>query len=107
MLHQVEFIKQGGIYWPGDQPGLPLPEARFYVSRGRARWVDPPPNGGDAGEHSTHDMTVGEVRGFVASVDSAEALRALRDSEVAHPAYEGGRKTALKAIDERLEELGA
>lgn len=107
MIHRIRFRRNAGKWYRGDVAAFPFKEARFYVDKGVADWIDPPPNGGEADEHSTHDMTVGEVRGFVASVDSAEALRALRDSEVAHPSYDGGRKTALEAIDQRIEELGA
>lgn len=110
MIHRVKFIRQGGRYWPGDRVGLPRDEAQHYVDTGRAVWIDPPPNGHDEAPPdegaSTHDMNVSEVRGLVAGLQSIDGLRALRDSEVAHPQYEGGRKGALEAIDEKIEELG-
>jgi len=108
MIHRIRFTRHaGGKYWRGDVAGFPLEEARYFVDRGRAVWVDPPPNGHDDDEPdvSTHDMTVADVRGLVADTEDEAVLRALRDSEARHPRYEGGRTTALDAIDARLEEL--
>lgn len=107
MIHRVKFIANSGIYRINDVAGFPLDVCERLVSGGGkggrpvAVWVDAPPNG----KPSTHKLNIDEVRQLVSESESIEELRALRESELAHPKHKAGRKGALEALDDRIAEL--
>lgn len=107
MIHRVKFMANSGIYRINDVAGFPLDVCERLVSGGGkggrpvAMWVDAPPNG----KPSTHKLNIDEVCQLVSESESIEDLRALRESELVHPNYEGGRKGAMEVLDDRIAEL--
>lgn len=54
-----------------------------------------------------HAENAAAVKAHLETVTDLAEVQALRESEVAHPEYEGGRVGVLKAIDARIEVLQA
>lgn len=81
---------------------IPVPERRTPGTGEPA--AEPTPAPVDA---STHDLTVDDAVSLIADLDDRDLLQQLRDGELAHPRYDGGRRGVLTAIAHRLEALGA
>lgn len=109
MAERVGVIFTGKVrpYVPGERAYFEPDVARDYVvNRGVARYADEDPSEGDAeAPETTHDLNVPEVR-EVAGEATLDQLEELLESEKNHPRYDGGRSTALAALQEEIEARG-
>lgn len=109
VVEEVEVV-EGAEVEEGAEAAEPAAEPR--VDKFATRHEELPPKrrapapdeieDGDVVVFDVHTKTVAEVRDLVATIESLGELRALRDSEVAHPDNPGGRKGVLSALDKRI-----
>lgn len=82
-------------------------EARISRGPGAVKQTPPPPPPPPDTDARTHTLNVAQALELVAGVQNVEELERLWIGEQAHPEYEGGRSTVIKAIEARAQDLGA
>lgn len=102
----------------GSTPGrpAPLPAEAHMPAEGHERptpdetgllpgetALDPPPFSPEA--EALYATPGGDAAADILASDDVEALELTREMELANPKYEGGRKTVLRAIEQRLAHL--
>lgn len=112
MYVTIQTVKyEGELYLPGQEIDLPKPEANRLLEAGVIEHqkvvVSKSAKGGSGagGDTRTHELTVPQARELVAGIEDVEALEQLAVGEEQHPQHDGGRKSVLEAIDDRIAEL--
>lgn len=90
-----------------EELSAPIGSAATAVTTGAAdEGMQGEPVGADSNsDESTHDMNAGEAVSYVASLETEDELDAVELGETAHPKYDGGRQSVMRAIAERREQI--
>lgn len=120
-LISVQFLRSWQGYYAGDRAGFDAKTVAHLDQHGTVVRIDPKtgkpvesvtaapepetPSGSAEASTATHDISADDAAALAGKAETQDELEALWKGEMAHPKFEGGRKTVLQAIRERLQAL--